>query len=264
MKDDLKMRLIRTPVVSLCEGEMEAGSVHEQLQSWAGFLRAWVVRAGQPIHKRLRREKLALFFEISADTEKNTLLDVGGNSGIDSEWAPLYEAFREVAVANLDPSPDQNPLPHVRRMVADGCCLPFADRSFDWVFSNAVLEHVGGAEQQRRFAAEISRVAKYGYFVTTPNKFFPIEPHTLLPLYQFLPERWQRRVVGISPYYAHVYEEIRLLGAREMRALFPEARVVSTGFPMVGTSLVAMRAECRSPKGGWSTRPMAGGKTAQP
>lgn len=61
-------------------------------------------------------------------------------------------------------------------------------------------EHVGGIESQRKFGAEIARVARRGYFVTTPNKFFPIEPHTLLPLYQFLPERWQRKVARISPY----------------------------------------------------------------
>jgi SAM-dependent methyltransferase len=219
---------------------MEAASVHQQWQYWAESLRAWVVRAGRPIHKRLRKEKLDLFFKLSAGARRNTLLDVGGNSGIDSEWIPLYQAFREVTVANLDPSPDEHLLPHVRRIVADGCSLPFADSSFDWVFSNAVLEHVGGAEQQRKFAAEISRVATHGYFVTTPNKLFPIEPHTLLPLYQFLPEHWQRKLVHISPYYAHVYEEIRLLGPRDLGSLFPGATIVSTGFPIVGTSLVAM------------------------
>jgi 2-polyprenyl-3-methyl-5-hydroxy-6-metoxy-1,4-benzoquinol methylase len=125
-------------------------------------------------------------------------------------------------------------------MVADGCCLPFADQSFDWVFSNAVIEHVGGIEEQRKFAREISRVARCGYFVTTPNKFFSIEPHTLLPLYQFLPERWQRKVVRVSPYYVHDYIEIRLLGAQDLRNLFPGASIISTGFPVVGASLVAM------------------------
>jgi hypothetical protein len=124
-----------------------------------------------------------------------------------------------------------------------GCCLPFADRSFDWVFSSAVVEHVGRNRGAAEVAAEISRVAKCGYFVTTPNKFFPIEPHTLLPLYQFLPEHWQRKVLRISPYYVHVYERIRLLGARDLRNLFPGATIVSTGFPIVGTSLVATRAE---------------------
>ena len=211
--------------------------------SWIGLARSWVVRAGRPVHKRLRREKLDLFFKLIRESERNTLLDVGGGSGIDSEFLPLYEAFREVTIVNLDPSPDANPLPHVRRLVADGCCLPYPDRSFDWVFSNAVLEHVGGIESQRRFAAEIRRVSRCGYFVATPNKLFPIEPHTLLPLYQFLPEYWQRRVVHASPYYMHRYEETHLLWARELQGLFPEARVVSTGFPIVGTSLVAMKSE---------------------
>ena len=217
--------------------------VDQHVQSWTGALRAWVIRAGRPIHKRLRQEKRKLFFSLTANSERNTLLDVGGGTGIDSEFVPLYEAFREVTVVNLDPSGDRHPLPHVRRMVGNGCCLPFADRSFDWVFSNAVVEHVGGIEEQRKFAAEISRVAKCGYFVTTPNKFFPIEPHTLLPLYQSLPEHWQRKVLRISPYYVHVYERIRLLGARDLRNLFPGATIVSTGFPIVGTSLVATRAE---------------------
>lgn len=220
---------------------MGQASVGQHSQSWVSALREGVIRLGRPVHKRLRQEKLELFFSLTANTQRNTLLDVGGGSGIDSEFVPLYQAFREVTVVNLDPSPDRHTLPNVRRMVGDGCCLPFADRSFDWVFSNAVIEHVGGIEEQRKFAAEVCRVARCGYFVTTPNKLFPIEPHTLLPLYQFLPERLQRKVVRISPYYVHVYEKIRLLGARDLRDLFPRARIVSTGFPIVGTSLVAMR-----------------------
>jgi ubiquinone/menaquinone biosynthesis C-methylase UbiE len=221
---------------------MEQASVDQHSQSWISVVRGGMIRLGRPIHTRLRQEKLDMFFSVTANASRNSLLDVGGSSGIDCEWLPLYQAFREVTVVNLDPSPDRHPLPHVRQIVADGCCLPFADRSFDWVFSNAVLEHVGGIEEQRKFAAEVARVARCGYFVTTPNKFFPIEPHTLLPLYQFLPERWQRKVVRISPYYVHVYEKIRLLGSRDLRDLFPKARIVSTGFPVVGTSLVAMRA----------------------
>ena len=222
---------------------MHGGSIHLNGPSWAETLRAWVIRAGRPVHKRLRGRKLDLFFKLIANAQRNTLLDVGGGSGIDSEFVPLYEAFREVTVVNLDPCPDPSPLPHVRQLVGDGCCLSYPDRSFDWVFSNAVLEHGGGMESQRRFAVEVSRVARCGYFVTTPNKMFPIEPHTLLPFYQFLPEHWQRRVVRISPYYMHDYQETHLLWAHELQELFPQATVVSIGFPLVGTSLVAMRAE---------------------
>lgn len=183
------------------------------------------------------------FFSLTANSERNTLLDAGGGTGIDSEFVPLYQAFREVTNVNLDPSPDRCIFQHVRRMVADCRCLPFADELFYWMFSNTMLEYVGGIEKQWKFATEISRVARCGYFVTTPNKCFPIEPHTLLPLYQFFPERWQRKVVCISPYYMHVHEKIRLLEARDLRVLFPGAKIVSTRFSIVGTSLVAMRAD---------------------
>ena len=67
-------------------------------QSWIGALRESVVSEGRPLHKRFRKEKLDLLLSLMADVEKNTLLDVGGDSGIDSEWLPFYRAFREVSV----------------------------------------------------------------------------------------------------------------------------------------------------------------------
>ncbi|SRR5258708_606887 len=204
-------------------------------------VRTSVLRIGKPIHKRLRGQKLDLFIQFIGGSPMAALLDVGGGTGIDSEFAPLYRAFQNVTVVNLmPPASDLCSLPNVMYQVADGCCLPYETNSFDWVFSNAVLEHVGPFEKQRQFADEIRRVAKYGYFVTTPNKLFPIEPHSLLPFYQFLSESWQRRVVHLSPYYLERYEEIRLLYASQLRQLFPEAQVRSIGFPIVGTSLLAM------------------------
>jgi SAM-dependent methyltransferase len=196
---------------------------------------------GRPVHKALRGQKVDLFFRFSAASKKTTLLDVGGGTGIASEFLPLYRAFQDVTVVNLmAPPPDLRSLPNVKYEVADGCRLPYDSKSFDWVFSNAVIEHVGSAERQRQFANEIRRVSKCGYFVTTPNKRFPIEPHSLLPFYQFLPESWQRKVVHLSPYYIRHDEEIHLLYARQLRQLSPDAQIRSIGFPVVGTSLLAM------------------------
>ena len=74
----------------------------------------------------------------------------------------------------------------------DACALPFADSSIDVVFSSAVIEHVGAYEKQKQMLAECLRVAKKGVFITTPNRFFPIEMHTLLPLIHWLPKSWHR------------------------------------------------------------------------
>ena len=80
------------------------------------------------------------------------------------------------------------PVPTCR---GDACALPFADKSFDYVFSNAVIEHVGGVKRARLMLAESVRVARKGAFHTTPDRKFPIEVHTQLPLLHWLPRGWQ-------------------------------------------------------------------------
>lgn len=68
----------------------------------------------------------------------------------------------------------------------DGRIFPFGDNEFDWVFSNAVIEHVGGLAEQVFFLNEMLRVAKNVFF-TTPNKYFPVESHTNALFLHWLP-----------------------------------------------------------------------------
>ncbi|MCU1243591.1 MAG: Methyltransferase type 11 [Candidatus Acidoferrum typicum] len=207
-----------------------------------------VLGFAKPLHKRFRNQKIELFLSlIRADGGGGRLLDIGGGSGIDGEFLNLYKHFDEVAVVNLTPQPITAPTGVLlTTLVADGRNLPFDARSFDWVFSNAVIEHVGAWPQQQRFASEIRRVASHGYFVTTPNKFFPIEPHTMLPLYQFLPVPIQKKVAPFSPGYLRKYEEINLISRTQMKALFPEARILPIGFPVLGNSLIAYHLRSKS------------------
>jgi ubiquinone/menaquinone biosynthesis C-methylase UbiE len=122
----------------------------------------------------------------------------------------------------------------------DGCRLPFADRSFDIGFSNSVIEHVGSPAAQAQFAAEIRRVSRK-YWVQTPNRHFPVEQHLLTPLIHWLPAAWQRVLVPrvtvwgmVTPagpeergfYFQHYLNDIRLLTAKELAALFPGARLI--------------------------------------
>ena len=131
------------------------------------------------------------------------ILDVGGYP---SNWEGTGLGGR-VTCLNLDfegdapePGHDRAPLcvgeaggprPGVPlRVRGDGRALPFADGAFDVAFSNSVIEHVGAWEDQRRFAAEIRRVAPR-LWVQTPNRWFPVEPHLVAPLVHFLPRRAQ-------------------------------------------------------------------------
>jgi hypothetical protein len=103
----------------------------------------------------------------------------------------------------------------------DACDLPFADNSFDYVMSNAVIEHVGGPARARQMLTESRRVARRGAFHTTPDRWFPIETHTQLPLLHWLPRPIQQRAfraAGRSYWNTGYYW---LYGRRSFAALDP-------------------------------------------
>jgi hypothetical protein len=103
--------------------------------------------------------------------------------------------------------------------------LPFADREFDLAYSSSVIEHVP-PERRAAFAAEVRRVAR-GWFVQTPARSFPIEPHALLPFAHWLPAGLRRRYWRLGA-MGH-WEDIRLLGRRELEALFGPAEPERVG-----------------------------------
>ena len=138
----------------------------------------------------------------------------------------------------------------------DGCHLPFADRAFDIVFSNSVIEHVGGPDAQERFAREVARAGR-GYWVQTPNRYFPIETHLLTPIVHLLPRSWRAFIVRRFTvwewirrpaadekrfYIEHFISDIRLLSAGDMQRLFPDAVILRERFLMFTKSLIAYRA----------------------
>jgi len=126
--------------------------------------------------------------------------------------------------------------PEVTAVRADGRELPFADGEFELGFSNAVVEHVGGGRDgQRRFVAELCRVARR-VFVTTPNRFFPVDPHTLLPFVHWLPAGTMRDRLLRARGFDDVLDP---LGPSELASLFPyPVRLVNRGLTLVAAGPV--------------------------
>lgn len=121
--------------------------------------------------------------------------------------------------------------------------LPFADREFDVLFSSAVIEHVGSTASQRAFVAEALRVAR-AFFITTPNRWFPVELHTGLPLLHYLPARAYRPLYRALGFGAYATEQtLHLLDARSLSALFPagaRVRVLPVRLFGLPSNLVAL------------------------
>ena len=101
-----------------------------------------------------------------------------------------------------------------------GAGCPSRLRGYDVVHSNAVLEHVGSARSQAMFIAELVRVARRAVYLTTPNRWYPVEFHSLLPLVHWLPKRVFRAILLRTKYRPLAFEEtLNLLTRNELRAL---------------------------------------------
>ncbi len=142
-------------------------------------------------------------------------------------WYPWPERITAVGVTPLDRF--REAFPSVTAVQTDGGKLPFADDAFDLGFSNAVLEHVGGRDEQRAFVEELCRVARR-VFLTTPNRLFPLEVHTLLPFVHWLPRGPRERALRARGWT----ETLELLSPGEVRSLFPgSVEIVRRGMTIV-------------------------------
>jgi SAM-dependent methyltransferase len=195
-------------------------------------------RVASRVSMRSRERKLRLFVETFAPGPETSIVDVGvtdaafGNGSSDNFFEALYPwPERITAVGHTELDRFSEAFPRVHAVQADGRDLPFANGEFDLGFSNAVVEHVaGGREGQRQFVGELCRVASR-VFLTTPNRSFPIDPHTLLPFVHWLPPTAARRRLLQARGFDDVLDP---LGSKELAQLFPyPVRVINTGMTLV-------------------------------
>jgi SAM-dependent methyltransferase len=188
-----------------------------------------VTRLASRFAGRARRRRYETFVRGLGVREGDRILDVGcGHLGLRA-----LDDRHEVVGLDSREQPDY-PGELVR---GDALAMPFADSEFDVAYCNSLIEHVAPADRPR-LAAEISRVARR-WFVQTPNRWFPIEPHVLLPFFQFLPRALQRRLwrLGVS---GEPYQEISLLDSRELGQLFPDALILRERVGPLTKSLMAL------------------------
>ena len=144
------------------------------------------------LSKVSRRRKLGLFYRTFQPNEYTRILDVGAEINPTGERGlQLIDTYRwKHNLTALNLSKDhicqiKRHYPQIEAVVGDACHLPWPDKYFDVVYSNAVIEHVGDYERQKQMAREIMRVGKR-WFVCTPNRWYPFEFHLRLPLVTWL------------------------------------------------------------------------------
>ena len=208
---------------------------------------------GEDNQFRARRFRLfkIVVDQILAQNKCCRILDVGGSA---QYWLRLGQQLdwerTKVCLVNLTAA--STTFPGLEAIVGDARRMnQFADFSFDVVHSNSVIEHVGRWDDMTSMAREVRRLAPR-YFVQTPYFWFPIEPHARFPLFHWMPESWRYRIImkrtcGFwqrQPDLGQAVKAIQsanMLDKKQMRVLFPDARIVFERFFGLPKSLIAIR-----------------------
>jgi len=204
-----------------------------------------VAAAGSLPVRVAAHQRRKMFRRFLSDTELaagERILDVGVTSDRSYEASNYLEAWYPhkdmvTAVGIDDASFLCGQYPGMRFVKANGLQLPFRDQAFDVVHSSAVVEHVGSLARQCAFVAECCRVARRAVFITTPNRWFPVEFHTVLPLVHWLPKETFRALMRRSGRAFFAEEDnLNLMTASELfhaasanRGFKPEVSSVALG-----------------------------------
>jgi len=214
----------------------------------AQSLRDRVVGDSDSWASRRRAERAAWLVRTFPDLAEMTVLDLGGYP---STWLQTPVRPRHVHVVNIEKL-DQPDADWIRVDPGDACVLPpqVAANRYDLVFSNSVLEHVGGHERRVRFAESVHTMAP-AHWVQTPYRYFPVEPHWVAPGMQYLPVRARAAFARRWP-LAHVRSAnlrdaldgvlwTELVDRTQMRYYFPDSRIISERILGLTKSLIAVR-----------------------
>jgi len=181
-----------------------------------------------------RMTKLAGIFDFKPGAR---ILDLGGQAEI---WEHVTVPL-DITILNLPgvaAAPPEGAIHQFTFVEGDACNVEaFEANSFDFVFSNSVIEHVGDEKNQAAFAREVRRLSGR-YWVQTPSIWFPIEAHTGMPFWFFMPRsiraliirRWEKKL----PAWTGMVKGTTVLSRRAMRAFFTDASLVTErkyGFP---------------------------------
>jgi SAM-dependent methyltransferase len=178
------------------------------------------------------------------------ILDVGGRQTVWETVKLVDQPDVHITILNLEQEERRHG--NVHSVVGDARDMRgFHDCQFDIVYSNSVIEHVGAIDQMVRMASEVRRVGRR-YFVQTPYRYFPVEPHFVFPMFQFLPlsirtllvQNFNLGWIARQPDRKQAANEVRsinLLSRRELQSLFPDGQMMEERLLGLTKSLIIQK-----------------------
>jgi len=186
-------------------------------------------------YKYWREKRLLRFEQIIKPSSDDIMLDVGGYP---ATCTGRTQVAQRIDCLNLDSVARQNSAGYnFSTVIGDGCSLPYPDGTYEILFSNSVIEHVGDWDKQCAFAREVRRVGKK-LWIQTPAYECPLEPHFLAPFVHWLPVSVRRRILRHFTFWGwtakpsqqtidEVIQFTQLLTKKQFRQLFPDCQIIT-------------------------------------
>ncbi len=175
---------------------------------------------------RARQRMFETFMAYARPGPGSLVLDLGVTPDLSlpesNHFEQVYPWPEQLTAASIEPVTGlRDRFPAVNFVQITPGPLPFEDKSFDACFCSAVIEHVGDREAQAAFVREIARVSRR-FCMTTPNRWFPVDFHTILPLVHWLPQRQHQALLSLlgKDFWART-ENLNLLSMRDFESMLP-------------------------------------------
>ena len=200
----------------------------------------------ESLGNQFRNKRFKFFFNKIKKLKKPvTILDVGGKINYWENRNLAGNNDYQITLLNIDL--EESLYSNIKTIKGNATQMSeLEDNSQDYTI-NTLLD-LYDFENQSKMALEVQRVGKK-YLIQTPNKYFFLEPHYLLPFFQFLPNSLKyfiltktklSRLKKWDQEFAKQYiEEIRLLSEKEMKILFPKSKIYYEKFFGMNKSFTA-------------------------
>jgi ubiquinone/menaquinone biosynthesis C-methylase UbiE len=199
-----------------------------------------------PAIKYFRAKRVRKLVSMYPNLNEMSVLDVGGRPII---WELLAKEcnIRPKKLILLNTEEEEASFDQYERVIGDGRNLPYPDNTFDLVFSNSVIEHVGNETDKIAFAQECLRVGK-NIYIQTPNKWFPVETHLVTLFIHWFPQEWFKKLSFLSirflfllsnrQQFQDIVSGIRLVDKQQLKTFFPQRTIVTERFFGIAKSFI--------------------------
>ena len=199
--------------------------IKHQYQTYSESKKSFFYQVFQKITVNARNEFFNLFICNNNYSDKKSIIDIGTTPSLEKEQNIFLENLKTnpniTCLSNQDCKILKEKYRNIKSiLIGDGKQTQFEDNSFDIVHSNATIEHVGSFENQVKFVREALRICKESVFIQTPNRFYPIDFHTILPIIHWLPKSIHRKILKFFKLDFYSNEEnLNLLSINELKEI---------------------------------------------